>query len=128
MARTYLKIAALSGFFVVVLGAFGAHGLAAQFSPYQTDIWQKSVDYHMFHTLALVAIAILSFRFSDDRWLRFAFGMLFAGTIIFSGSLYLLAVTGVKALGMVTPVGGLMYLLGWLCLFRFAFSLKQGDI
>ena len=128
MARTHLKIAALSGFAVVALGAFGAHALEAQFSPYQAGIWQKAVNYQMFHTLALAAVAILSLQFSADRWLRSAFHLLFFGTVIFSGSLYILAITGIKMLGIVTPVGGVMFLLGWLCLFRFASGLGNDNM
>jgi uncharacterized membrane protein YgdD (TMEM256/DUF423 family) len=106
-----LRISALMGFFAVGLGAFGAHGLKDILTQNATaTIWEKAVFYHFIHTVMLFILANRSpFRFGP--WLSFLMGI-----IIFSGSLYLLAVTNVKWLGAITPIGGLSFLAGWLWL------------
>lgn len=108
-------ITALLGFLAVALGAFGAHALKGMVAPEMLTVWQTAVQYQMFHVLALLSIIIVSSR--TPNVLLCVSGWLFvAGTLLFSGSLYLLVVTGAKALGMVTPVGGVLFLVGWLAL------------
>jgi uncharacterized membrane protein YgdD (TMEM256/DUF423 family) len=101
----------------VGLGAFGAHGLRARLDAYSMSLWEKAVFYHFVHALGMLVVASMSraksFPFvaaGNVCWL------LAAGILIFSGSLYLLAVTGVRTLGMITPVGGLAFIAGWLLL------------
>ena len=95
----------------VTLGAFGAHALKARLSPAMLDVWQTAVQYHLVHALAMVAIALAARpAFTPAGWL------LGAGILLFSGSLYLLAFTGARWLGAVTPLGGLAFILGWLWL------------
>jgi uncharacterized membrane protein YgdD (TMEM256/DUF423 family) len=113
-ARTALVAGALFAFLAVGLGAFGAHALKARLSTDALGVWQTAVLYHGWHALALIGVgAVLLQRpgvagFVCAAWL---FG---AGIMLFSGSLYALALTGVKTLGIVTPVGGLLFLAGWL--------------
>jgi uncharacterized membrane protein YgdD (TMEM256/DUF423 family) len=115
MDRTFLLLGAVAAFLAVALGAFGAHGLRGRLSPEMLDVFQTAVQYHMYHALALILVAGIMSRMSG--WLIQTAGWCFAaGIICFSGSLYLLAVTGVTILGVVTPIGGLLFLIGWACL------------
>ncbi|MGE5523729.1 MAG: DUF423 domain-containing protein [Rhodospirillaceae bacterium] len=115
MERLYFAAGALSAFIGVGAGAFGAHALKARISPDMLAVFEVGVRYQMYHALALLACA-----WAVTRWpghLVPAAALLFiAGTLVFSGSLYLLAVTGVRWLGAITPLGGLAFLAGWLCL------------
>ena len=99
-------------FLAVALGAFAAHGLKARLTPDLLAVWETAVRYHVYHALALLAVA-----FAADRWPSRAVsnaGWCFlGGIVVFSGSLYLLALTGERRLGAVTPVGGLLFLAGW---------------
>ena len=107
-----IRLAALMGFLAVALGAFGAHGLKDLLAQNQTAaIWDKAVFYHFIHTVMLFLLAQRR-PMASGPWLSF-----FAGILIFSGSLYLLAVTNVKWLGAITPIGGLSFLVGWGWLF-----------
>ncbi|MEK7729741.1 MAG: DUF423 domain-containing protein [candidate division KSB1 bacterium] len=111
----WLLIAALSGFLVVALGAFGAHGLKNVLDSYGREIYEKAVLYQMFHTLALLAVGILQ-RQHETPALAPVGCLFLLGMILFCGSLYALALTGMKWLGAVTPFGGLAFLSGWLWL------------
>jgi uncharacterized membrane protein YgdD (TMEM256/DUF423 family) len=115
MERTFFVAGALSAFVSVAAGAFGAHGLKGRLSPEMLEIFETGARYQMYHALALVAAA-----WAQTRWpgaLVSASGWLFvAGTVLFSGSLYVLSLTGLRWLGAVTPLGGLAFLAGWLCL------------
>lgn len=113
MSRTFLILAALNGFAAVALGAFGAHALESLLPPARLVTWGTGVQYHMFHVAALVAAAFAADRFGGGRALRWS-GLLFlAGIVLFSGSLYLLALSGLRWLGMITPLGGVAFLAGW---------------
>jgi uncharacterized membrane protein YgdD (TMEM256/DUF423 family) len=108
---TAVKLAALMGFLAVALGAFGAHGLGATLTQYQTTaIWEKAVLYHFIHGVLLFFLASQN-PFRRGPWLCFFFGIL-----IFSGSLYVLAATNLRWLGAITPIGGLSFLAGWVWL------------
>lgn len=106
---------AASAFLGVALGAFGAHGLADRVSAERLAVWETAAHYHLVHALALLAVA-----WATTRWpgrLATAAGWLFvAGTVLFSGSLYLLTLSGIGWLGAVTPLGGVAFLAGWACL------------
>ncbi len=116
MQAPFLFIAALSGFLAVALGAFGAHGLKARLSEDMMAVYQTAVQYHFYHTLALLAVAVLLAGGLQSAALR-AGGWLFAaGIVVFSGSLYALALSGMRVLGAVTPLGGLLFLAGWVAL------------
>jgi uncharacterized membrane protein YgdD (TMEM256/DUF423 family) len=115
MDRTFFLLGCLSGFLGVGLGAFGAHALKARLAPDMLAVFEVGVRYQMFHALALLAVAWACTRWPGPA--AAAGGWLFvAGTLLFSGSLYLLALTGTRWLGAVTPVGGAAFLAGWLCL------------
>ena len=107
---------AILGFLAVALVAFGAHALKNSIPLEMIGVWKTAVQYQMFHVLALLSIILLDQR--DDRAQWQIIGWLFAiGCIIFSGSLYLLAISDIKIFGMITPIGGGTLLVGWLLLF-----------
>ena len=108
-------ITAISGFMAVALGAFGAHALQAIAPPEMLAVWQTAMQYQMFHALVLMCIVIAGSR-TPNNLLRVAGWMFVVGTVLFSGSLYTLVITGIKALGMITPIGGVLFLGGWLVL------------
>jgi uncharacterized membrane protein YgdD (TMEM256/DUF423 family) len=115
MDRFFFIAGAVSAFLGVVLGAFAAHTLKSRLIPDLFNIFEVGVRYHFYHALALFAVAWASTRWPGTAIT--AAGWLFlAGTIIFSGSLYLLSLTGARWLGAITPIGGLAFLLGWLLL------------
>jgi uncharacterized membrane protein YgdD (TMEM256/DUF423 family) len=108
MSPLFLRVSALLCFLAVALGAFGAHGLKRVLDANGTlPIWQTAVLYHLTHAVALVALAL------HGGINRAVFYLLVAGILIFSGTLYLLAVTNVRWLGAITPIGGLCFLAGW---------------
>lgn len=108
-------LTAISGFLAVALGAFGAHALRSTVTPEMLTVWQTAVQYQMFHVLVLLSIVIAGSR-SPNSLLRVSGWLFVMGTVLFSGSLYLLVMTGIKALGMITPVGGGLFLIAWLVL------------
>jgi uncharacterized membrane protein YgdD (TMEM256/DUF423 family) len=115
MARGWFAAGAWMGALGVALGAFGAHGLKTRVSAEMVAIWETGARYHVLHALALLATA-----WACERWpglFSSGAGWLFlAGIVVFSGSLYALALTGVRAFGAITPIGGLCFIAGWLCL------------
>jgi len=113
----WLFAGALLGALAVVTGAFGAHGLEGRLDAHHLAIWHKAVNYHALHALALVGIGLLQ-RGGTPPTL--AGWLLLAGILLFSGSLYMLALSGQRWLGMITPFGGLSFILGWLALAAWA--------
>ena len=115
MDRLFLIIAAFSGAVSVGAGAFGAHALRARLEPRLLEVFQTGTQYQMYHALALVGVAWVASRWPGS--LSTASGWLFvAGTVLFSGSLYAMALTGVRALGAITPLGGVCFIAGWVAL------------
>lgn len=121
MTRFFFLMGCLSAFLGVALGAFAAHALKSKLSPDLFAVFEVGVRYQMYHAFALFVVA-----WALSQWPAGNFGLagwLFAGgTVLFSGSLYLLSVTGVRWFGAITPIGGLMFLLGW---FNLALSLTR---
>lgn len=114
---TWIGIGALSAFVAVACGAFGAHGLEKVLEPRMLEVWKTGAQYQMYHALALIGFGLWAANApSASTFPGWAF---LIGTILFSGSLYALALSGVKILGAITPLGGLSFLLGWI-LFAFA--------
>ena len=111
-ARSFIATAAILMFIGVAAGAFGAHGLKQMLSADMLAIWQTAVTYQMVHGLGILALGIM-LQQQDNALLRKAAWAMLAGVIIFSGSLYALALTGVRILGAITPIGGLAFLAGW---------------
>lgn len=110
MGTSWTRVAGWSGFLVVAAGAFGAHLLDARLSEEMRDIFETAVRYHAWHTLALLLVARLD---EPRRAARVAAIAFLGGILVFSGSLYLLALTEIRWLGAVTPIGGLLFLFGW---------------
>jgi len=113
--RTFAIAGSLSALTAVALGAFGAHFLRARLTAEMLAVFETGVRYHMYHALALMATSSVAGRWPvpPAMWAGWFF---VAGTVIFSGSLYLLSVTGTRWLGAITPLGGVLFLLGWGCL------------
>jgi uncharacterized membrane protein YgdD (TMEM256/DUF423 family) len=111
--RSALVLAALLLFLAVALGAFGAHALKSRLTPDLQAVWQTAVQYHAWHALALLAIGVLLLVRPDAR-VGLAAWLFVAGIVLFSGSLYAMALTGARGLGAVTPFGGVAFLAGWL--------------
>lgn len=111
----WIRVAAAFGFLGVAFGAFGAHALRDRVEPSLLSAYQTGVLYHLLHAAALLALALYSRATSSD--IAWPAGLWLAGMLLFSGSLYAMALTGVTKLGAVTPFGGLCFLGGWLALF-----------
>lgn len=124
MGQIFLACAALSGFLAVGLGAFAAHALKARLTSELLAVFQTGVHYQMSHALALIGISALLKLYDNNTWLHASGWLFIAGILLFSGSLYGLALGGPRLLGPITPVGGLCFLLGWLTLFIAAMRLK----
>ena len=115
MARLWLLLSACSGFTGVALGAFAAHGLKGRLSPEHLAVFQTGAHYQLIHALALLGVALLALR-GPGRLVDLAGGFFVLGILLFSGSQYALTLSGIGALGKITPFGGLAFLAGWLCL------------
>ncbi len=114
--KLFIMMGSLNAFLGVALGAFGAHGLKTKVSPEMLTVWQTGVQYHLVHALGLVLIGILCHLMPEINLLRNAGWFLLLGIVLFSGSLYVLALSGVRGIGMITPLGGIAFLIGWLLL------------
>jgi uncharacterized membrane protein YgdD (TMEM256/DUF423 family) len=112
-ARLVLTLAGIFMFAAVALGAFGAHALRGQLDPQMTAVWQSAVQYHAWHALALLGVGSLLLHRPGTRGLALAAWLFVAGIVLFAGSLYVLALTGLRGLGAVTPFGGVAFLAGW---------------
>ncbi|HSW53433.1 MAG TPA: DUF423 domain-containing protein [Sulfuricaulis sp.] len=113
-AKLFLILGGLNAALVVMLGAFGAHGLKAKLMAEMLAVYQTGVHYHLFHALGLLAVGILATQIADSVWLKWSGWLMLAGIILFSGSLYVLSVSGLRWLGMVTPFGGLAFIAAWI--------------
>lgn len=125
-AKSTLMVAAIAGFSAVALGAFGAHGLKQVLSPDMMEVYRTAVLYHLVHAVALLALAAWQFV-APNRWLSVSAMLMVAGLILFSGSLYALTLSGIPMLGMITPIGGVSWLIGWALLLVAASKLKTPE-
>lgn len=116
MSKTILIIASIMLAFAVAIGAFGAHGLKTHLSNEMMQVYKTGVEYHFYHALGLLLLGVLGFSMPSNL-LNWSAIFLTIGIILFSGSLYIMAVTGIKWLGAITPLGGLSFITGWLLLF-----------
>jgi len=112
MVKIWLSLAAFFGFLSVALGALGAHSLKNILDEYGKSIYEKAVLYQMFHSMAMFAVGVLQHLFKGIAFSPAGFGFL-VGILLFSGSLYVLAISGVKWLRAITPIGGVSFLFGW---------------
>ncbi|KEF38793.1 uncharacterized small membrane protein [Schinkia azotoformans MEV2011] len=116
MMKAFIILGAINGFLAVALGAFGAHGLEPRLTERMMDVWEKGVDYQMFHTMGLFIVAFAANKWPGVSAIKWSGIMMFIGIILFSGSLYALSTTGITKLGMITPLGGVSFLAGWILL------------
>lgn len=101
----------------VILGAFGAHGLRGKLDPYMLSVYEKGVFYHFIHALGILIVALAAHtNLLTSGWTSKSLWCFLVGILLFSGSLYTLAVTGITTLGMITPIGGVLFIVGWLLL------------
>ncbi len=122
MSKLFLVLGSVNGFLAVALGAFGAHGLKARIGQDLLAVYQTGVQYHTTHALSLLAVGIVAHWLSDSVLLQLSGWLFLAGIILFSGSLYLLAISGLGWLGAITPLGGTAFLAGWVLLAVAAFQ------
>ena len=115
MSKTIIMTAAILLALAVAIGAFGAHGLKAHHSEAMLQTWKTGVEYHFYHSLGLLIIGVLSVLMPSNL-LNWSAAFLYAGIILFSGSLYILALTGIRWLGAITPLGGISFIAGWMFL------------
>ncbi|WP_070884718.1 DUF423 domain-containing protein [Pseudomonas argentinensis] len=115
MVRLWLLLSAFAGFTGVALGAFAAHGLKSRLSAEYLAVFQTGTHYQLIHALALLGVAILALV-APGRLVNLAGTCFAVGILLFSGSLYLLTLSGIGKLGIITPIGGLAFLAGWTCL------------
>jgi uncharacterized membrane protein YgdD (TMEM256/DUF423 family) len=116
LARTFIAVAALLLALAVALGAFGAHALRERLAPDALAVWQTAVQYHAWHALGMLAVASLMLQWPDSRALAWPAALFAAGIVLFSGSLYALALSGIRVLGAITPLGGVAFIAGWIVL------------
>jgi uncharacterized membrane protein YgdD (TMEM256/DUF423 family) len=112
-ARLALALGGIFMFAAVALGAFGAHALRGHLDPQMTAVWQSATEYHAWHAIALLGIGSLLLHFPRSRGFRLAAWLFVAGNVLFAGSLYVVALTGMRGLGVITPLGGTAFLAGW---------------
>ena len=115
-ARILLLLGAINGGLCVLLGAFGAHALQSRLTADMQAIWSTAVQYHFYHSLALLLLGVLALHWPATALLRTSGWLMLAGIILFSGSLYLLALTGSRWLGAITPLGGTAFIAAWVVL------------
>ena len=109
---------------VVILGAFGAHGLKAKLSSEMMAVYQTGVQYHFYHAVGLILIGVIAFHLPSSRLLKWSGWTMLAGIILFSGSLYILAIKKTLWLGIITPVGGIAFIVSWLLLVLAALNIN----
>ncbi|RXT04890.1 DUF423 domain-containing protein [Ammoniphilus sp. CFH 90114] len=113
IGKTFIIIGAINAFLTVAIGAFGAHGLKGKITDDLLTIYQTGVQYHMFHSLGLIAVGILASKMASTAMLTWSGWAMLIGIILFSGSLYVLSLSGIRVLGAITPFGGVAFLIGW---------------
>jgi uncharacterized membrane protein YgdD (TMEM256/DUF423 family) len=121
--KLFLSLGSLGGLLAVAFGAFGAHALRGRLDDYATGVFETAVQYQFFHSLALLAVGLLALNQPATTLMRSSGWLFLTGIVIFSGSLYLLSLTGMRWLGAVTPIGGLAFIAGWACLAAAAWQL-----
>ncbi len=116
-AKLFLLLGSGNAALAVILGAFGAHALKASLDDALMKVYQTGVEYHFYHALGLILVGIIALNLPVNAWLKSAGWMMLVGIILFCGSLYLLSILNLRWLGMITPFGGLLFILSWASLF-----------
>ena len=113
MPKTFLILGAINAFLCIALGAFGAHGLRQTLSESMLVVYQTGIQYHFYHAFGILIIGLLLLHFPKSRLIPISGWLMMTGIILFSFSLYTLSLTGMRALGMITPFGGVSFLSAW---------------
>ena len=113
--RNILLLGAILLALAVLNGAFGVHALKTRLSPEMMAVYKTAVEYQFYHALGLLLVGLIGFHI-ESKWLNWSGNMLIAGIVLFSGSLYALSITGIEILGAITPIGGISFVAGWICL------------
>lgn len=113
MAKLFLILGSINALLAVGFGAFGAHALKQSIDENLLVVFQTGSQYHFYHSLGLIAVGLLALNIPPSIWLKLSGWTMFVGIILFCGSLYLLAILNLRWLGMITPIGGLLFLLSW---------------
>ena len=116
MAKLFLALGSINALLVVLIGAFGAHGLKARLTVENMTIFQTGVQYHFYHAVGLILLGLIALQIPISPYLRWSGWLMLAGIILFSCSLYALSITNIRWLGMITPFGGLAFIIAWLLL------------
>lgn len=124
LAKIFLALGSIGMLLAVALGAFGAHALKKTLAPELMAVYETAVNYHFYHALGLLAVGLLALHLPESGTLRWAGFLMVVGLLLFSGSLYALSLSGIRALGAITPVGGVALLAAWLLL---AVAVVQAD-
>lgn len=122
MFRTFVLAGSLNALLAVALGAFGAHALKESLDPHYLSVYETGVHYHMIHALGLILVGLVAERVNQTSLVNWAGRLLIIGIILFSGSLYILSLTQLSYLGMITPLGGVSFIVGWFLLGAAAFK------
>jgi uncharacterized membrane protein YgdD (TMEM256/DUF423 family) len=116
MPRIFLILGAINAFLCVAFGAFGAHGLKQSLSAEMLTVYQTGVQYHFYHSLGLIIVGLVLLHFPKSKYVLLSGWLMLGGIVLFSASLYALSLTGIRALGAITPFGGIAFLSAWLLL------------
>ncbi len=111
--KLFLLLGSLSALLGVAVGAFGAHALKARLSTEMLAVYHTGVQYHFYHALGLILVGLIALQLPESPWIKWSGWLLVAGMVLFSGSLYVLAISGVRWWGAFTPVGGAAFIAGW---------------
>ena len=111
--KIFLTLGAINAFLCVALGAFGAHALKQQLSAEMLAVYQTGVQYHFYHALGLIVVGLVLLNFPMSRFVAFSGWLMLAGIVLLCVSLYVLSLTGIRGLGVITPFGGIAFLTGW---------------
>ena len=113
MSRLFFILGSINAATAVTMGAFGAHFLKTKISEDMLSVFQTAVQYHFYHSLGLLIVGLLTLYFKPEKYLKIAGWMMFIGIILFSGSLYILSATGARWPGIITPFGGIAFIISW---------------
>ncbi len=116
MAKLFLALGCINALLVVLIGAFGAHGLKARLTVEDMAVFQTGVQYHFYHAVGLILLGLIALQIPITPYLRWSGWLMLVGIVLFSGSLYALSITNIRWLGMITPFGGMAFILAWLML------------
>lgn len=116
MAKFYLMLGSINALLVILIGAFGAHDLKEKLTVENMAIYQTAVQYHFYHAIGLILVGLIAWHIPSSPYLRWSAWLMIMGIVLFSGSLYALSITDIRWLGMISPVGGIAFILAWLML------------